>query len=105
MTVGNRYRVSDEELDRHARQVDDVKAKVGTAHGAAQQVGMGGVGAYGLLCGAVLVPALELIRGGTDDALASAAEYADAIAAGLRESRADYGSTDDQVRSWMEDMR
>lgn len=79
-----------EQLDRHAQQVGDVAHMVSGAHGAGQQVGLGGIEAYGLLCSPLMIPALQMFQGDMDELLKSAADLADAISEGLKTNSMDY---------------
>ncbi|MFD1048893.1 hypothetical protein ACFQ1S_26830 [Kibdelosporangium lantanae] len=67
-------------LSNHAGKVADVSTMISEANAAGQQVGLGGVQAYGLLCSPVLIPILQAFQGDSDDLLRSASDLAGALA-------------------------
>ncbi|GDY32866.1 ESX-1 secretion-associated protein [Gandjariella thermophila] len=93
----NGYDVSAAELASHARQAGDVAERVGRANGAAQQVGLGGVGMYGLLCSPVLIPALHAFFGDCDDLLKNAADLGHACAEGIQHTQRNYEQVERDV--------
>ncbi|OLR93846.1 type VII secretion target [Actinokineospora bangkokensis] len=90
MTSGG-YEIGDPaSLSSHASKVASVSAGVREAAAAGDQVGLGGVEAYGLLCSPLLIPALQAFQGNSDDMLRSAADLAEALAAGVKQSTTNY---------------
>lgn len=94
----NGFTVDPVALRRHASEVRRVATGVTQAGGAANEVGIGGVDIYGLLCSGLIVPALHGFFGDAVALVTKAGEFADAYADGLENNCDEYDEIDRQVR-------
>ena len=65
-----------------------------TAGDAADEVGLGGVSTYGLICSPIVLPAIHLFFGDATSLVKKAAELGDAYAKGLESNSDVYESVD-----------
>src|SRR4051794_24553326 len=92
------YEIKDpSSLSNHAGQVADVSTMINEANQAGQQVGLGGVEAYGLLCSPLIIPALQMFEGNADDLLRNAAELAGALSDGIKRTITDYTDLEQRI--------
>ncbi|GLZ43603.1 ESX-1 secretion-associated protein [Actinokineospora sp. NBRC 105648] len=86
-------------LSAHAGQVAGVAEGIREANTAGQQVGLGGVQAYGLLCSPLVIPALQVFQGQVDDLLQSASDLAGALSDGITRTITDYEDLERQLQT------
>jgi hypothetical protein len=91
-------------LSSHAGKVADVSTMISEANAAGQQVGLGGVQAYGLLCSPVIIPILQAFQGDSDDLLRSASDLAGALADGIKKTITDYTNIEQQIRTQQDQL-
>jgi hypothetical protein len=91
-------------LSSHAGKVADVSTMISEANAAGQQVGLGGVQAYGLLCSPVIIPILQAFQGDSDDLLKSASDLAGALADGIKKTITDYTNIEQQIRTQQDQL-
>ncbi|WP_018684157.1 hypothetical protein [Actinokineospora enzanensis] len=92
------YEINDpSSLSAHVGRVAHVSDMINEANTAGQQVGLGGVDAYGLLCSPLMIPALQMYAGNTDDLLKGAAELAAALSDGIKRTITDYDGVEQQL--------
>lgn len=99
------YGIKDPEtLSSHAGKVADVSTMISEANAAGQQVGLGGVQAYGLLCSPVIIPILQAFQGDSDDLLKSASDLAGALADGIKKTITDYTNIEQQIKTQQDQL-
>jgi hypothetical protein len=85
------------QLKDHSAEVRAVAQGVAQASAAADQVGIGGVDAYGLICSPIMIPALHLFFGDAGALVANTADFGDAMADGLESNSDVYDGVDKQI--------
>ena len=99
------YEIEDPQaLSTHAGKVAGVSDMINGAKNAGNQVGMGGVEAYGLLCSPLMIPALQLFQGDMDELLNSAAELAGALSDGIKRTITDYSDIEHKVKAQADEL-
>ncbi|MCE7002421.1 ESX-1 secretion-associated protein [Kibdelosporangium philippinense] len=99
------YEIKDpSSLSRHAGKVGGVSDIIREANTAGQQVRLGGVGAYGLLCSPLMIPALQAFQGDMDDLLQSSADLAAALADGIKRAITDYDTIEQQIKAQNDEL-
>ena len=105
VTEPNGYGVSPAELKAHADKVHAIVDRIERANQAAKQVGFGGFTEYGALCSPLLVPAIQLWCGRSDDVIAQAKDFGDACAEGLKHTFNNYVQREDEFKRWADGVR
>lgn len=93
----NHFTVDTTALRHHAAQVRHIAEGVGQAADAATEVGIGGVDIYGVLCSALIVPALHGFFGDAVDLVKKAGEFTSTYAEGLETNSDVYDEVDHSV--------
>ncbi|SMD24918.1 hypothetical protein [Kibdelosporangium aridum] len=91
-------------LSTHAGKVAGVADMIREANTAGQQVGLGGVGAYGVLCSPLMIPALQAFQGDMDDLLQSSSDLAGALADGIKRAITDYTGVEQQIKAQNDEL-
>ena len=92
--MADHFTVSPATLREHAARVRAIASGVDTAGEAADEVGLGGVGSYGVICSPILLPALHLFFGDATGLVKQAAALGNAYAAGLEANSDGYEGVD-----------
>jgi hypothetical protein len=87
------------QLRQHAADVRQIAGSVDQAADAANEVGIGGLDIYGLLCSALIVPALHGFFGDAVDLVEKAGELTDAYADGLEANSDVYEEVDKDAKT------
>jgi hypothetical protein len=87
------------QLRQHAADVRAIAQSVDQAGDAANEVGIGGLDIYGLLCSALIVPALHGFFGDAVDLVKKAGELTDAYADGLEANSDVYDEVDKDAKT------
>lgn len=95
------YNVDPAELSAHSKRVADIADRVNRVRDAVNEVGLGGVEVYGLLCSPLMIPALQLFQGDNDELVSSAAELGTALAETLEARATDYRNLEDMTSDHM----
>lgn len=85
-------------LREHASAVRQIANGVDTAGDAANEVGIGGVSTYGLICSPILLPAMHVFFGDAQTLVKQAAALGDAYAEGLDANCDVYQGVDQDAR-------
>ncbi|PZS16904.1 MAG: hypothetical protein DLM57_09445 [Pseudonocardiales bacterium] len=93
------------QLRQHASDVRRVAASVGQAGDAANQVGIGGLDIYGVLCSGLIVPSLHAFFGDAVDLVNKTAGLADAYADGLKANSDVYEEVDNHTRDTLNTLK
>lgn len=96
------FEVNRGDLLRHAADVDRFAARTDRVRTIAQTEGLGGSQAYGLLCSPLLIPALEIFSGNTEDLLTTLGDAGHGLADGLRACAGTYDSAEDAIHGQIE---
>lgn len=91
------YGVEAAELAAHAKRVHDIAERVNTARQAVDEVGLGGVDIYGLLCSPLVIPAIQMFQGENDELVESAANLGAGIAEAIESAAATYEALEEQA--------
>lgn len=99
------YGVDAAELAAHAKRVHDIAERVNTARQAVDEVGLGGVDIYGLLCSPLVIPAIQIFQGENDELVESAANLARGIAGAIESASSTYEALEDQAAEHMKNVQ
>ncbi|MGH8961718.1 MAG: type VII secretion target [Jatrophihabitantaceae bacterium] len=98
------FTVKTDLLRAHASDVRHIATAVDQAADAANEVGIGGIDAYGAICSGLIVPALELFFGDAVGLVRKAGDLTDAYADGLEANSDVYESVDQDAKSTLNQL-
>jgi hypothetical protein len=98
------FTVDSTQLRQHASDVRAIAHSVSQAADAANQVGIGGLDIYGLLCSGLIVPALHLFFGDAVELVKKAGDLTDAYADGLEANSDIYEEIDKDAKSTLDTL-